>query len=448
MPGQVNDRVAPAQQPGTAVDGGAQRRLAVVGSGVAGLTAAYVLSRTAQVTLFEADSRLGGHADTHRITGPDGRELAVDTGFIVHNARTYPLLTRLFAELGVTTQKSEMSMSVSCTGCGLEYAGQRGLAGLAAGLPRGRGDYARMLGEVLRFHRAARRLLASPPQAESGGGELTFGQFLASGGYSAYFRTHFALPFVAAVWSCAPQTALSHPARHLFTFLSQHGLLTVTGSPPWLTVTGGSASYVDRVAKQLTAVRTGARVQAVRREAGSVRLRYTDPDGGGAETFDGAVIATHPGQALAMLAEPTPAEQAVLGAFRYSANPTILHTDDRLLPRSRAARASWNYTLPSCSAMAGQVQVSYWMNRLQRLPGNVNYLVTLNSAGCVDASRVLARMDYEHPICDPGSVAAQGRLPGLNDGVLAYAGAYHGWGFHEDGCRAGVAAAASLGGRW
>ena len=426
------------------------RQIAVVGSGVAGLTAAYILSRTAEVTVFEADGRLGGHADTHQVTGDGGLPLAIDTGFIVHNTRTYPLLTRLFAELGVSTQESEMSMSVSCAGCGLEYAGQRGLAGLAAGLPRGRGAYLRMLAEILRFHRAARRLLAA---GDDRGDELTLGQFLAEGGYSRYFRSHFALPFVAAVWSCAPQTALSYPARYLFAFLHQHGLLSVTGSPPWLTVRGGSASYVERIAKQLSRVRVSAPVTMVRRQAGQAEVSFRGPGGADSAVFDGVVIAAHPDQALALLAEPTAAERAVLGAFRYSRNPAILHTDARLLPRRRSARASWNYTLPSCAAAASQVQVSYWMNRLQRLPGRTDYLVTLNAgtlppAAAVPGGAILAEMQYAHPVYDPQSVAAQRRLPGLNDGVVAFAGAYHGWGFHEDGCRAGAAAAGSLGGRW
>ena len=450
-------------RPGRGPDDGPGRRIAVVGSGVAGLTAAYILSRSADVTLFEADHRLGGHADTQSVTAADGRELAVDTGFIVHNTRTYPLLTRLFTELGVSTQASEMSMSVSCAGCGLEYAGQRGLGGLIAGLPRGRARYLRMLGEIRRFHRAARGLLAreasqtsqtsqtsdasaDPGRAELNlGQELTFGQFLADGGYSLYFQAHFALPFVAAVWSCAPETALSYPARYLFTFLNQHGLLSVTGSPPWLTVTGGSRNYVDRVAKQLTAAATGAKISAVRRCGSGAEVRFGDS---GSEFFDGVVIATHPGQALALLAEPTPTERELLGVFRYSQNPTVLHTDSSVLPVNPRARASWNYALPSCTTAAGRVQVSYSMNRLQRLPAGPDYVVTLNGAGRVRPDQILARMDYEHPIYDLASVAAQRRLPELNDGVIAYAGAYHGWGFHEDGCRSGVAAARSLGVLW
>jgi predicted NAD/FAD-binding protein len=332
-----------------------------------------------------------------------------------------------------------MSMSVSCAGCGLAYAGQRGPGGLAAGLRRGGPWYAWMLTEVLRFHRAARRLLAA------GSDTQTLGEFLAAGRYSDYFISHFAMPFVAAVWSCPPDTALRYPARYLFAFLNQHGLLSVTGSPPWLTVAGGSASYVERIAKQLAVVRPGARVTRCRRLAAGAEVTFTDAAGDRTERFDAVVLATHPDQALAILADPTGAEREVLGAFRYSRNETVLHTDASVLPRCRAVRASWNYALASCTPDA-QVRVSYDMSRLQRLPGR--YVVTLNAARAIAPGQVIARMDYEHPVYDPASVAAQRRLPELNDGQTAFAGAYHGWGFHEDGCRAGLAAAISLGGRW
>jgi predicted NAD/FAD-binding protein len=424
----------------------ASHRVAVIGSGVSGLTAAWILSAAGrEVTLYEAAPRLGGHADTHRVTAPDGTVLGIDTGFIVHNTRTYPLLTRLFGELGVTVQQSEMSMSVRCLGCGLEYAGQRGLPGVAAGLRQGRGRYLRMLTEIGRFHAAARAMLRrpAPPGGPAAGPSL--GEFLAAGRYSGYFVAHFAQPFVAAVWSCAPGTALAYPARYLFAFLDQHGLLSVTGSPPWLTVTGGSARYVELVAKQVTAVRAGVPVTAVRRYPGGAEVRCGD---GPAAHYGGVVVATHPDQALALLADPTPAERAALGAFRYSRNTAVLHTGSAVLPARPRVRASWNYTLSSCRADSEEVQVSYYMNRLQRLAGERDYIVTLNGDPARAGGEVLDRMEYAHPVYDAASVAAQSRLPELNDGVTAFAGAYHGWGFHEDGCRSGVAAAASLGARW
>ncbi len=420
------------------------RRIAVIGGGISGLAAGYVLSRTDHVTLFEADGRIGGHADTHFVLPQAGPPIPVDTGFIVYNERTYPLLTRMFAELGVATRPSEMSMSVSCAGCGLQYAGKRGLGGLAAGLSRGRGRYARMLAEVPRFHRAARRLLAS---AGSGPSELqTLGEFLADGGYSDYFTTHFALPVVAAVWSCPPGAALSYPASYLFAFLANHGMLSVTGSPQWRTVTGGSRSYVERVLKRLPETRVSTQVTELRRYPGGVLVRDASGD---ARLFDAAVVATHPDQALRLLNRPTQAEREVLGAFRYTPNPALLHTDTSVLPARRGVRASWNYELSGCHpGAAAPPRISYDMNRLQSLPTAEDYLVTLGGEDFVDPRRVIDRMDYEHPAYTPASVAAQRRLPELNTGTTAFAGAYHGWGFHEDGCRSGVQAARALGGTW
>jgi predicted NAD/FAD-binding protein len=417
-----------------------RKQVAVVGAGVAGLTAAYVLQRGAEVTLYEADPRLGGHADTHDVAVSDGRVLGIDTGFIVHNRVTYPTLLRLFAELGVTTQESDMSMSIACAGCGLEYAGGRGLSGL---LPSARTvarpKYLRMLTEVTRFHRSARALLATPEDGR------TLRQFLADGGFSPYFVSHFMTPLIAAVWSTAPSRTGDYPARYLFMFLANHGMLSVTGSPTWYTVTGGSARYVERAAKDLTAVHTSTPVRAIARVAGGVEIR---DDSDALTRFDGVVVATHPGQALRLLAHPTSAEQDVLGAIGYTHNPAALHTDTSVLPRTRRAQASWNYALPSCDAAPTTVHLSYNMNRLQRLDVPETYVVTLNGDGRVDPGKVIDRMAYEHPVYTNESVNARLRLPELNDGTIAYAGAYHGWGFHEDGCRSGVEAAASLGVPW
>ncbi|MFE4215757.1 NAD(P)/FAD-dependent oxidoreductase [Streptomyces sp. NPDC056844] len=421
---------------------GERRRTAVVGSGVAGLTAAHVLGKAHDVTLLEADERVGGHAHTHDLSASDGRTHRVDSGFIVHNRRTYPHLLRLFDELEVDTQESEMSMSVRCEGCGLEYAGARGAAGLFA-RPGSvlRGPYLRMLTEVPRFHRAARALLALP----EGTAEMTLGEFAARGRFSPYFSAHFLTPMVSAVWSCDPVTALRYPARYLFRFLEHHGMLTIGDSPVWRTVTGGSRAYVDRVVKQVHSVRTGTPVRAVRRHSTGVEIVTED---GGTQEYDAVVVATHPDQALRLLADPTDEERRTLGAFRYSRNPTLLHTDTTLLPRSRGAAASWNYLMPSCAADADRVTVSYDMNRLQRLDAPERFVVTLNGADRVAPDSVRARMVYEHPVFTPESVAAQARLPALSGPVTAFAGAYHGWGFHEDGCRSGVRAAEALGVTW
>ena len=419
--------------------------VAVIGSGVSGLTAAYLLRRRHDVTLFEADDRLGGHAHTHEL-GAD----RVDSGFIVHNDRTYPNLLRLFRELGVSTQDSDMSMSVRCEGCGLEYAGAQRLAGLfPTGANARNPRYLRMLGEVVRFHRHARRVLAQGQPAEPAtgtddhAGDVTLGEFLAIGGYSPYFVDHFMIPVVSCVWSAGAEISLRYPARYLFTFLDHHGMLALGGSPQWRTVVGGSHSYVERVAKEIPVIRSGAPVRAVTRGT-AVEVR-TDDDR--AELFDRVVVATHPDQALRLLTDPTADERATLGAFSYSRNETWLHGDTSVLPRAQRARASWNYLKPTCASADSSVLVSYDMNRLQRIDGP-DYVVTLNGAGRVAEDRVIARMVYEHPIYTPRSVAAQRRLPALNTGVTAFAGAYHGWGFHEDGCASGVRAAEALGVRW
>jgi predicted NAD/FAD-binding protein len=416
-----------------------RRRVAVVGSGVAGLTAAWALHRTADVTLYETADRLGGHADTHDVTGASGTTVAVDTGFIVHNRRTYPTLLRLFDELGVETQESDMSMSVHCEGCGLEYAGAKRLPGLFAQSLRSlRPRYLRMLLEIRRFHRQAHALLATE------GDDMSLGEFLRDGGYSSYFVQHFMVPVVAAVWSTAPSRAQEYPARYLFSFLDNHGMLAVTGSPIWRTVTGGSRSYVERVAKELAAVRMSAPVSAVRRFGDHVEVTAS----GTTASFDAVVIATHPHQALSMLRDATPLESELLGAISYTRNTTVLHDDDAVLPSAARAGASWNVRIASCSADEDAVLVSYDMNRLQRLPTTDRYVVSLNADHRVSADRVLARMDYEHPLYTTTSVAAQQRLPEISRERTAFAGAYHGWGFHEDGALSGVRAAQALGVTW
>jgi predicted NAD/FAD-binding protein len=252
-------------------------------------------------------------------------------------------------------------------------------------------------------------------------------------------------PLVSAVWSCDAATARRYPAAYLFRFMDHHGMLSVGDSPVWRTVTGGSRSYVDLLAKELDAVHTSTPVRAVRRHADGVDITSED---GTTASYGSVVIAVHPGQALRLLADPTRLEREVLGTFRYSRNTTLLHTDTALLPSARRARASWNYLMPDCDTDADRVRVSYDMNRLQRLDAPETYVVTLGGEDRIDPARVLARMEYEHPVYTPESVAAQRRLPALNSPVTAYAGAYHGWGFHEDGCRSGVEAAEALGVTW
>ena len=438
---------------------------AVIGSGVAGLTAAHVLKRTHEVSVFESDARLGGHVHTHDVPGSDGTALRIDSGFIVHNERTYPTLLRLFSELDVATQPTEMSMSVTCQQCGLSYAGGRGLRGILA-QPRRAGDprFIRMLGEVRRFHRDARDLLETavwdvsndPPAAASGdktssaqcasagGADPTWHEFLRAGGYSSYFVRHFAIPLVACVWSSGDGDAGAYPARHLFRFLDHHGMLSVSGSPAWRTVTGGAATYVERLVARLGDVRTSAPVTSVIRHDDGVDVRTA----AGIETFDRVIVATHANQALDLLADATPAEKTALSAIRYSVNHTWLHRDSSLLPTARAARSSWNYRMASCHAASDKVVVSYWMNRLQGIRDDQDHIVTLNAAGHVDPSTVTAQMVYEHPIFTREAVAAATVLHTAGGERLAFAGAHLGWGFHEDGCRSGVRAAERVGATW
>jgi uncharacterized protein len=420
----------------------ARHSVAVVGSGVSGLTAAYLLSRTHDVTLFEAENRLGGHAHTHDLIASDGSEHAVDSGFIVHNDRTYPWLRKLFAELDVEVRPTEMSMSVRCEGCGLEYAGGRGLRGLLA-QPRRLLDprFVRMLLQVKRFHRSATAFLKATDDDDL----TTYGEFLERGGFTEHFVAHYAVPVVSCVWSSGREVALLYPARYLFRFLEHHGMLQVTGSPQWYTVAGGSRTYVERLAARLPDVRRSAAVTDITRRPDGVEIL----DVTGATTrFDRVVIATHADQALGLLTDPSDQEVQTLKAFGYSRNETVLHSDASVLPEAAEARASWNYRMSSCTSPDEPTVVTYWMNRLQGHTSPQDYLVTLNARERVDPDAVLAVMDYEHPIYTPESVAAQSRLGALATNRTVYAGAYHGWGFHEDGCRSGVEAARHFGVTW
>lgn len=429
--------------PTTSAPGATRPSVAVIGSGVSGLTAAYVLRATHDVTVFEADDRFGGHAHTHALPDPEGGTQHVDSGFIVHNDRTYPLLRRLFAELDVEVHPTEMSMSIHCDGCGLEYAGGRKFPGLFA-QPRRLADprYLALLANVKRFQRKALALLESEPDAAE---PQTYGDFLRLNGFSDHFLAHYAIPIVSCVWSSGRDVALEYPARYLFTFLRHHGFLSISGSPQWFTVQGGSQSYVRKVVEAVGDVRAGTAVRAISRKPDRVAVLDVH---GQEHSVDSVVIATHPDDALALLTDATDDERRVLGAFEYSRNETILHSDDRLLPDATNARASWNYRMDACDARSEATAVTYWMNRLQGLETSTPYLVSLNSAEHIAPATVHATMQYAHPIYTPRSVAAQAELGGLATERTVYAGAYHGWGFHEDGCRSGVEAARHLGAHW
>ncbi len=426
----------------TDIETGHRPRVAVVGAGISGLTAAYLLKDTHQVTLYEAQPRLGGHAHTHDVTTGHG-DVPVDSGFIVLNDRTYPMLRTLFTELGVETRPTEMSMSVTCGGCGLGYAGGRGARGIFA-QPRRAVDarFWRMLLQVRRFQRKAKELLAVTEEKGSGHPDdgLTYGDFLRRERFDDHFLAHYALPVVSCVWSMGHDEALGYPAAYLFAFLRHHGFLDLGDAPTWHTVVGGSRVYVAAIADRLATVRHGAPVTAVSRTTDGVAVR-TDQD---TATYDQVVLATHADEALRLLETPTSEESRLLGSFTYSTNRTYLHRDETFLPDSRV-RASWNYRLEDCDHQVDRTRVSYWMNRLQGHDESQPLVVTLNPDRT--PSQVIAEMSYEHPIYTTTSVAAQRELEVLNRGPIAFAGAYQGWGFHEDGCASGVRAAVALGGR-
>jgi uncharacterized protein len=395
-------------------------RIAIVGSGISGLGAAYALSRTHDVQVFERERRAGGHANT---VVHDG--LALDTGFLVHNVRNYPLLTRLFGELDVATHESDMSFSVSCRGCGLEYAARRPFAQPAnAARPR----FLSLLWEVGRWLRTAQ------PEDES----QSLGEYLDAHRYSQHFRRHFLVPLTSALWSTAPGRALEFPAAYAIRFFANHGMLGF-GRFRWRTVTGGSRRYVDAIAVQLgERLRLGEVVRSVRRSPDFVELRVGDRS----ERFDRVVLATHADQALALLESPTPVERRVLGAFAYTTNEAVLHTDSSFLPRTPRARSSWNYRLGD----EGRPTVTYHLNRLQAFAAEREYCVTLNED--VAPEHVLERFTYEHPLYTVDTVRAQAELPRLAGGRTHYAGAYFGNGFHEDGLASGIAVARALGAEW
>jgi len=395
-------------------------KIAVVGSGVSGLGAAYLLARAHDVHLFERDGRAGGHANT---VVHDG--LALDTGFLVHNERNYPLLGRLFRELGVATHESDMSFSVSCSGCGLEYSGRRPFA-QPANLARP--GFVGLMWEIGRWLRTAR------PGDEA----QSLAEYLDEHGFSRRFRRHFLVPLTSALWSTAPGRALEFPAAYAIRFFENHGMLGV-GRFRWRTVTGGSRRYVDAIAAGLgEGLRLQSGVRSVRRSPDGVELRIGDRS----ERFDHVVLATHADQALGLLEDPTPDERRVLGGFGYTTNEAILHTDSSYLPRTPRARASWNYRLGD----DGRSTITYHLNRLQALTAERDYCLTLNEQ--VPEEHVLQRFTYEHPLYTVETLRAQEELPRLGGGRTHYAGAYFGNGFHEDGLASGVAAARALGVEW
>ncbi|TDR45843.1 hypothetical protein DFR29_104273 [Tahibacter aquaticus] len=412
-------------------------RIAVIGSGIAGLASAWLLSRRHEVVLLEANDYLGGHTHTHAIHLRD-RDYAVDTGFIVHNPAHYPLLTRLFAELRVPTRPTTMSFSVRNDGSGLEY-NATSLDGLFCQRrnlvsPRFWG----MLRDLRRFYREAPQLLQQPGPGPS------LGDYLQQRGLGEAFRDDHLVPMASALWSSPAERILAFPARYLVQFMANHQMLQIAGRPQWRVVAGGSRRYIDALQRLWQVeVRLNAGVTSLRRDTQGIEL----VSGGQRERFDQAVLACHSDQALALLADPDERERDILGALRYQHNDTVLHTDARLLPQRRKAWAAWNAHVSA--AQPDRCTVSYCMNLLQGIDAPEPLIVTLNRSEAIAPEKILRRLSYRHPVYDHASVAAQARKAEIQGRRRTwFAGAYWGWGFHEDGMRSAVEVANALGVAW
>jgi predicted NAD/FAD-binding protein len=420
---------------GTGGRAAAQRRkgmlvkIAVIGSGIAGNVAAYHLCREHDITVFEAGDHVGGHTHTHDIEH-EGARIAVDTGFIVCNDRTYPNFLALMAELGVELQPSEMSFSVQ-TATGLEYNGTTLNSLFAQRRNLARPAFWRMIRDILRFNREAPRLLESADDSQ------TIGEYLDEQRYSPQFVGHYILPMGAAIWSAGTNTLRSFPARYFVRFFHNHGMLSVDDRPQWLTVRGGSARYVEKLTAPFRdRIRLRTPVESVRRTPAGV---FVKPARAEAEHFDRVFFACHSDQALRLLADARPAERSVLGAIRYQQNEVVLHTDTRLLPKRRLAWAAWNYHV--VDEASRRVSVTYHMNMLQRLTTHTPLLVTLNMTDRIDPQRILRQVRYAHPVFTREAVAAQSRHEEINGADRAYfCGAYWRFGFHEDGVVSALAA--------
>lgn len=416
-------------------NGSARKNIAVIGSGISGLSAAWLLGRRHRVTVYEQNDRIGGHSNTVTVKTP-GTSTAVDTGFIVYNEATYPNLVAMFDHLGVETQPTDMSFAASLQN-GLEYSGNN-LAGLFAqkrNLFRPR--FWSMLNDLRRFYRDATR---DAPRIDDA---LTMRDYLDAGRFGSAFREDHLLPMAAAIWSAPCSAILDYPAASFIRFHENHGLLRLRDRPVWRTVVGGSRAYVEKLSSSFAdGIRTGTAAVSVERTVGSVIVRDNN---GHAETFDDVVIAAHADQALAMLKDPDAEERDLLGVFRYSKNSAFLHSDAALMPRRRAAWASWNYIEQEGSGDLATPAVTYWMNLLQQIPGERQYFVTLNPSR--EPSSAWHREVYEHPLFDFAAISAQRhlhRLQGRNR--TWFCGSYFGAGFHEDGLQAGLAVAEALGG--
>ncbi len=410
-------------------------KIAVIGSGISGMTAAYLLSEDHEVVLFEANDYIGGHTNTAEVTF-NGRRYPVDTGFIVFNAKTYPNFVKLMKRLGVGWQNSVMSFSVQCEKTGLVFSSSTLNSLFIQRRNFFRPAFYRMLWDVSRFKRDAETLL------KTGGYDLTLSDYLTRKGFSQGFIQHFIIPMGEAIWSADPVKFNQFPVRYFAEFFKNHGFLNVKDQPQWLTITGGSRQYVKPLTQPYrNRIRVRCPVAAIRRRAGCVEV---EPAHQPAETFDNVVLATHSDQALALIEDPTDAEKNILGVIPYQENIAVLHSDESLLPRKRAAWASWNYHIPQQDL--GRVAVTYDMNILQSIGAPQELCVSLNLAKAIDPEKIYKQLTYHHPVYNPESLSARQKHTEIS-GVdrIHYCGAYWGYGFHEDGVNSALAVCKTFG---
>ena len=423
-----------------------RKRIAVIGSGISGLSAAYHLRNQADVTLFEAGSYFGGHTHTVDVTLPSPQGMVshgVDTGFLVFNERTYPGLIGLFAELQVQTSTSDMSFSVQTP----RASGQRAMEWSGSNLNTVFAQrsnllsptFLGMLRDVLRFNTLANALA---DRGQDHALMQPLGEFLETHKFGSAFRHWYLLPMLGCIWSCPTDQMLQFPVATMVRFCHNHGLIQVVNRPQWFTVTGGAKHYVEKLLQHIPHTHLQTPVERIERNDVGVRV-FT---AGGAEDFDGVVLACHANQALSLLAQPTPQEQALLGAIRYHPNKAVLHTDTSVMPKKKLAWAAWNYERATDLGLeSSRVCLHYWINRLQPLPFSQDVVVSLNPVRAIDPSKVLGEYDYAHPVFDLGAIKAQSQLPRLQGQQNTwYAGAWMGYGFHEDGFKAGRDAASGI----
>ena len=423
-----------------------RKRIAVIGSGISGLSTAYHLRNQADVTLFEAGSYFGGHTHTVDVTlqSPQGMVThGVDTGFLVFNERTYPGLIGLFAELQVQTSTSDMSFSVQTP----RASGQRAMEWSGSNLNTVFAQrsnllsptFLGMLRDVLRFNTLANALA---DRGQDHALMQPLGEFLDTHKFGSAFRHWYLLPMLGCIWSCPTDQMLQFPVATMVRFCHNHGLIQVVNRPQWFTVTGGAKHYVEKLLQHIPHTHLQTPVERIERNDIGVHV-FT---AGGAEDFDGVVLACHADQALSLLAQPTPQEQALLGAIRYHPNKAVLHTDTSVMPKKKLAWAAWNYERATDLGLeSSRVCLHYWINRLQPLPFSQDVVVSLNPVRAIDPSKVLGEYDYAHPVFDLAAIKSQSQLPSLQGQQSTwYAGAWMGYGFHEDGFKAGRDAASGI----